>query len=589
MAAPHVTGAIALLRQARPTWTAETLKAALMNTTRPVTDELGEPGIQSRIGSGRVQVDDALRTLVILQAGDSAGAVSLSLGHLEGTGPVTTNRMLAVINRGALPVTFDLTAIHPPFPGLRITLRPSTLTVPARSSATVQVDLDLDLAAFASATRSESPETPSRPLLEAGGAIAVKGGPQPLRLPWHLTARPLSTHQATATTIGLPKGNWVEVPVPTRGRSAHPRPLVGAFQLDHFNPSGTTGADNDLIAAGFASDFPSFPALDRAHLHFGVATKKPWTTPQYESLAVEVRIDTDGDQQADVLLINSNRATFDADWFVPDLADDDFITLALKLGPFGNSFLRAEPLNALKPGVADVSPFHNRVLVHSVALSALNLPASRTRIAYQVAVIGSPGSPTSESRWIPVDLAHPVIDSTSEGIAGTPWFDEGRGPQVRVDPAAARTGGFSAARPLRLLLLHAEGRTDLQVETVTLDLDREDTDGDGLPDLWELASLGDLASGASDDPDRDGRSNAQEHTAGTPPLDLLLLAPSSEMGTLRWLGPSERTYALERTEDLAAAFRPVVTGIPGKAGTNSVTDPNPASAGIPLFYRIRAE
>lgn len=589
MAAPHVTGAIALLRQARPTWTAETLKTALLNTARPVTDELGEPGVQGRIGSGRVQIDDALRTMVVLQTADSTGAGSLSLGHLEGTGTLTTNRMLAVINRGALPVTVDLTALHPPFPGLRITLQPSTVTVPARSSATVQVRLDLDFAAFASPPLSGNPETPSLIPMESGGSIVATGGPLPLQLPWHLTARPVSTHQATAATIGLPKGNRIEVDMPTRGHSAHPRPLVAAFQLDHFNPGGTAGSDNDLIAAGSSSGLPSIPTLDQAHLYFGVATKKPWTTPQYESLAVEVRIDTDGDQQADVLLINSNRATFDAGWFVPDLTNDDFMTLALKMGPFGNSFLGAKPLNAIDTGFVDINPFHKRVLVHSVALSTLDLPASRTRIAYQVAVIGSPGSPTSESRWIPLDLAHPVIDSTSEGVAGTPWFDEGRGPRVRVDVAAARTAGFSATRPLRILLLHAEGRTDLQVETVTLDLDREDTDGDGLPDIWELTGLGDLASGASDDPDRDGRSNAQELAIGTPPLDLLLLAPSSEIGTLRWVGPSERTYTLERTVDLTDPFRAVVTGIPGKAGTNSVTDPNPPFAGLPRFYRIRAE
>jgi hypothetical protein len=343
------------------------------------------------------------------------------------------------------------------------------------------------------------------------------------------------------------------------------------------------------VAAGFTSDLPLAGALARSHLYFGVAISEPWTTPQYESVAVEVRIDTDGDQQADVLLINSNRATFNAGWFLPDLADDEFVTLALKMGPFGSSFLGAEPLNTLEPREADSSPFHNRVLVHSVAVPRLGLTAGQTRIAYQLAVIGSPGSPPSESRWIPVDLAHPVIDSTSRGISGRPWFDEGPGPLVRVDPTAARAAGFSATRPLRLLLLHAQGRAELQVETVTLDLDREDTDGDGLPDLWELIGIGDLASGAAEDPDRDGRSNAQEFAAGTPPLDLRLLPPSSDTGTFRWLGPADRTYALERATDLAAPFLPVVTGIPGKAGTNSVVDPNPPSPGFPRFYRVRAE
>jgi hypothetical protein len=44
-----------------------------------------------------------------------------------------------------------------------------------------------------------------------------------------------------------------------------------------------------------------------------------------------------------------------------------------------------------------------------------------------------------------------------------------------------------------------------------------DTDGDGLPDSWEMANFGTLAYGANDDPDRDGFSNLQEYIAGSDP------------------------------------------------------------------------
>jgi hypothetical protein len=46
-----------------------------------------------------------------------------------------------------------------------------------------------------------------------------------------------------------------------------------------------------------------------------------------------------------------------------------------------------------------------------------------------------------------------------------------------------------------------------------------DTDGDGLPDSWEMANFGTLAYGANDDPDRDGYSNLQEYLAGSNPMD----------------------------------------------------------------------
>jgi hypothetical protein len=51
-----------------------------------------------------------------------------------------------------------------------------------------------------------------------------------------------------------------------------------------------------------------------------------------------------------------------------------------------------------------------------------------------------------------------------------------------------------------------------------------DTDGDGLPDLWEIESgtrptsaVG--ADGAAGDPDNDGATNLQEYQAGTDSLD----------------------------------------------------------------------
>jgi len=46
-----------------------------------------------------------------------------------------------------------------------------------------------------------------------------------------------------------------------------------------------------------------------------------------------------------------------------------------------------------------------------------------------------------------------------------------------------------------------------------------DTDGDGLPDAWEIAHFGSLDLGPEDDPDDDGFSNRQEYRAGTNPAD----------------------------------------------------------------------
>ena len=44
-----------------------------------------------------------------------------------------------------------------------------------------------------------------------------------------------------------------------------------------------------------------------------------------------------------------------------------------------------------------------------------------------------------------------------------------------------------------------------------------DTDGDGLPDSWEMKYFGNLDQGPNDDPDGDGKTNLQEYQDGTDP------------------------------------------------------------------------
>lgn len=62
MAAPHVAGACALIKQAHPEWTPEEIKAALMNTAKPITDVAGRPYRTYEQGAGRIQVEEAIKT-----------------------------------------------------------------------------------------------------------------------------------------------------------------------------------------------------------------------------------------------------------------------------------------------------------------------------------------------------------------------------------------------------------------------------------------------------------------------------------------------------------------------------------------------
>ncbi|MEA3321265.1 MAG: S8 family serine peptidase [Bacillota bacterium] len=77
MAAPHVAGASALIIQAHPDWTPAQVKAALMNTTKPLVKEDGSSYSVLEQGTGRIQLEEAIQTNSLVYPG------SLNFGMLE--------------------------------------------------------------------------------------------------------------------------------------------------------------------------------------------------------------------------------------------------------------------------------------------------------------------------------------------------------------------------------------------------------------------------------------------------------------------------------------------------------------------------
>lgn len=69
MAAPHVTGACALIKQAHPDWSPEEVKAALMNTAKILYKKDGNPYKTYEQGAGRIQLDKAIETKSLIMPG----------------------------------------------------------------------------------------------------------------------------------------------------------------------------------------------------------------------------------------------------------------------------------------------------------------------------------------------------------------------------------------------------------------------------------------------------------------------------------------------------------------------------------------
>lgn len=135
MAAPHVAGAAAVLKQARPELTGPQLKAVLMGSAVHTSGGAFEEG------AGRVLVPAALDLPV------TPSPASLSFGAFEYPQEGTSTRTLTYENPGDAPVTLDLAVEASdqdgePLPADTVTLDATSLTVPAGGTAAVEVGVD---------------------------------------------------------------------------------------------------------------------------------------------------------------------------------------------------------------------------------------------------------------------------------------------------------------------------------------------------------------------------------------------------------------------------------------------------------------
>lgn len=152
MAAPHVGGAAALIKQAHPGWTPAQVKQALMNTAQLLTDPTtGLPFSPRLQGAGRINVFNALSTEVFASEnnsnypaaalGDTDTATSktftVRLDNTSSTTPYTYNLSATIQRYNASRVPYALSGGSVTFPG------GTSITVPAGGSTTFSVVVDV--------------------------------------------------------------------------------------------------------------------------------------------------------------------------------------------------------------------------------------------------------------------------------------------------------------------------------------------------------------------------------------------------------------------------------------------------------------
>jgi hypothetical protein len=233
--------------------------------------------------------------------------------------------------------------------------------------------------------------------------------------------------------------------------------------------------------------------------------------------------------------------------------------------------------------------------------------------------------PADLSRWVLTD--DPTVRGVTNRYLPTPSFIAGNGfARFRVEGSSSKTPGSPLAYRLSALgetlrLISGYGGVIDSVDYTVQDVGiseglfpdgstnrvrfpsratpgfpnvapKTDTDGDGIPDHWELLNglRPDLATDAILDTDGDGQSNRDEYWAGTDPRSptsvfRLTVARDAAGGwVLRFNAQADRSYTVQFCDGLGSAWSRLQDRAPGSQ-REEVVIPLPLEA-AQRFYRV---
>ncbi|PWH18606.1 MAG: hypothetical protein DDG59_05595, partial [Anaerolineae bacterium] len=446
MAAPHVAGVMALLRQMHPTWSVAQLKALVMNTA---THELytqasqsGDTYTPTRIGAGRVDVQNAAQSPVIAYNKSDPAQVSVSFGVVPvvetgATIDQVITKTVSIQNTSASPLQYTV-SFDPRYqnnPGLTFSLLNATnqsltnpVTVPANGSVDIQVQVAIDSDALTRA-RDATISTGARQYYSEGGGYVVltsTGSDPTLRVPVYIAPRPASNMSLeegalmlgtpiTATLNLTPSGTPVET---TDDDSlAYLSEWVGESPDDSWSSGATDAADLKYI--GVTTDYPYWDFADSS-IYFGIATQGKWDTPN--SVEFDIWIDTNGDEVEDYVVFNVNLG------FFTGTTDDVQLTVFCPFDGTNVDYDNCDTWYLVNgfDGSINSNLFHNNVMTLLVPPEGIGLSETGdTDFTFYIVSYSR-----DDSTWVDIsdiyyyDVAHPGLYMVDETITGMPvWLD----------------------------------------------------------------------------------------------------------------------------------------------------------------------
>jgi minor extracellular serine protease Vpr len=294
MAAPHVAGVAALVKQAHPTWKVKELKAAIVSTGNP---DAVAGYIPRLAGAGLVQPYAAVMTNAVATGGEN-GIVALNFGFQELTKDFAQTGVVKVRNRAATPVTFNVSVTNQS--GVPHSLTPAVSSVTIAAGQQTDVAFRLNLPA---ATAGDS-----NAFYDAGGIITLtpaNGGNNGvvLHVPYYIVPRPLAILSAK-----LPNSNRVKTASPTAlvtisNRSTAVVPGNADFYAWGIHTEPTAGqTTNDVRDVGVQA-FANAGGANNPLMVFAVNTYKRWSTPTVNEFDIYVDVDPQNNNGDDYIVV----------------------------------------------------------------------------------------------------------------------------------------------------------------------------------------------------------------------------------------------------------------------------------------------
>ncbi|MCF6411563.1 S8 family serine peptidase [Pseudalkalibacillus salsuginis] len=279
MAAPHIAGVAALLRQVHPDWSTEEIKSLIMNTSTPIQNLSEEVYPLSRQGAGRVQVAEAAEATTV------AYPQAISLGYTAVSDKVTEEKVkdLKVTNKDteAKAYTVSWQNRHGEMSGPLTVKVPGKIEVKAGHSKKLTLDFAIEAAGLSDEAGLHELD---------GYVVLTDNNGEVTRIPYQAVVEKVSDVKAKAAKDLVKLQNKAATDSQT-----------DLFEFGDLDRAEASIEDyQDLRAVGVRSE--------GGVTEFIATTEEAWDSPNL--VEFNVYIDNNGDGNSEYILYNIDLGTF---------------------------------------------------------------------------------------------------------------------------------------------------------------------------------------------------------------------------------------------------------------------------------------